>query len=306
MPMRLWLPVLLVMIVLVYLYQAGQFAHHPAHMGGLRPNLFDSRVHYRIGQVDPQFQLSRAEVIALASEAADIWHQGTGKILFVYDPAAALSINLRFDERQLESNLRHSQQQKLEQELASQQNNSREYQARQQQLQQQRQQLDQRETDYQQRLASYNRTVEAWNTLGHLDDFNRQQLQQQQRLLDNERDEIRNAITHYNQQVSSLNQVASSLNHRANHYNQQVKHYQTHFTPREFEKGLYDGREINIYEFSTPADLRLTIAHEMGHALGLGHNHDPYALMYPVLKQQNVDDFRLTGADKTLLSKRNE
>ncbi|RYY80865.1 MAG: matrixin family metalloprotease [Moraxellaceae bacterium] len=304
--MRSWLPVLLVVVVLVYGYQAGQSQRRHTSLGQQLAHPFDTRVHYRIGEVDPQFNLPKSDITELARQAAEIWHQGTGQDLFVYDPAAFLSINLRFDERQLESNLRHAQQQQLQQQLSSQQSNNGEYQQRQMQLHQQRQQLDLRERAFKERLASYNRTVQDWNTLGNLDAFNRQQLAQQQRLLDAERQDISRTIDHYNEQVSALNQVANSLNQMADHYNQAVNRYQARFVPREFEKGVYDGREINIYEFSTPADLRLTIAHELGHALGLKHNNDPYALMYPVLQQQNVENFHLTVADKTLLSAQNQ
>jgi len=47
--------------------------------------------------------------------------------------------------------------------------------------------------------------------------------------------------------------------------------------------------------------LRLTLAHELGHALGLLHHGDPEALMYPVLSEQKLENFELRPADKTLL-----
>ncbi|XID74936.1 matrixin family metalloprotease [Alkanindiges sp. WGS2144] len=306
--MRIWIPFVVLLIALIYLQQSGHSSHRSTYSARLAisqlAHPFDSRVRYRVGQVDVQFGLSQSEVIELARQAAEIWHQGTGKQLFIYDPAASLSINLYFDARQLESNLRHVEQQQLEQQLASQQSHNSNYQQQKRQLEQQRQQLDDREAEFKAQLAHYNRKVQAWNTLGNLDDFNRRQLEQQKQLLDTEKQHILNAIDHYNQQVNALNQTVEQLNHQSEQYNQTLSRYQARFVPRQFEKGVYDGQQINIYEFSTPADLRLTIAHELGHALGLSHNNDPHALMYPVLKQQDVENFRLTAADLSLLSSR--
>lgn len=74
--------------------------------------------------------------------------------------------------------------------------------------------------------------------------------------------------------------------------------------PRLFDKGQFNGREIVIYEFESEDDLRVTLAHEFGHALGLKHHDDPYALMYPQLSKQNLKDFRLGKADVALLNNR--
>ena len=61
------------------------------------------------------------------------------------------------------------------------------------------------------------------------------------------------------------------------------------------------GDQIQIYQFDAEADLRLTLAHELGHALGLGHHQDPAALMYPILGAQQLEGFKLMPADQTLL-----
>ena len=302
--MRYWIFAALVLIISIGFRDIGQPQRHYSSLANKIRHPFDSRIHYRIGQIDPQFNLSNTEVINFAAEAAQIWHVGTSKTLFVYDPNASLSINLRFDNRQLESNLKRSQQDTLTQQLSEQQNNNDHYQQRQIQLQQQRQQLDNREAAFQQQLSNYNRSVTDWNTLGNIDTYQRQQLRQKQQLLDVKRQEILSATEQYNQQVNALNQVANSLNQAADQYNQNVEQLKSQFKPREFEKGHFDGQQIDIYEFSSPADLRLTIAHELGHALGLNHNNDPYALMYPILKQQDIDNFQLRSADLALLNQR--
>lgn len=302
--MRYWIFAALVLLLSIVFRDFGQQQHHSTSLSHQLRHPFDSRVHYRIGQIDPQFNLTETELIELAAQAANIWHQGTEKTLFVYDPKATLSIHLRFDERQLTANLQRHQEQRLQQQRDAHQDNSESYRQQRIQLAQQRAQLDRREADLIQQFDHYNRSITHWNTLGNLDDFNREQLRQKKQWLDRERQEVRQAVTMYNQQVNALNQMAGTLNQMNDHYNQAVDSYKARFVPRQFEKGHFDGREITIYEFSSPADLRLTIAHELGHALGLGHNDDPYALMYPVLKQQDLDNFRLTTADKALLGKR--
>ena len=62
---------------------------------------FDTRLRFRIDQVDPGFGLTRDEVIQLSQEAIQIWHEGTSRDdLMVYDENAQLAIQLIYDQRQ--------------------------------------------------------------------------------------------------------------------------------------------------------------------------------------------------------------
>lgn len=301
MAMRFWIILALIVGVLFWFNSSKQNSADSLLNQSMAAMGFDTRVQYRIGQIDPRFNMSALEVRQLAQEAADIWHQGTGKILLVENDRARLTINLIFDERQQESNLRHAAEQTLHDSQTKQQHANQDYAQRQQQLRFEKMQLDAKQRALSQQLDQYNLTVQSWNTLGNIDDYTRSQLQQQRQALHREQQAIDQAIQTYNQQVQEANQLRQSLNQGVDEYNQFVNQFNQRFTARQFEKGQFNGKTINIYEFEGAADLRLTIAHEMGHALGLHHNNDPQSLMYPMLKEQNMQHFQLRPADLAML-----
>ena len=174
-----------------------------------------------------------------------------------------------------------------------------------QQLQHVKQSLDFRYSNYQQRLLQFNQMVHQLNqsqqrmseSMAQHVQEQKQQLQQEQAQLSSEIQDFNNRVAQLNQQIDYSNQINQQFNHSVDDFNQ-------HFQPRQFDKGVFNGRQINIYEFQSEADLKLTIAHELGHALGLKHNQDPKALMYPMMKEQDLQNFKLTSADLLLLNQR--
>ncbi|WP_104490651.1 matrixin family metalloprotease [Acinetobacter indicus] len=243
----------------------------------------DTRLRYRIAEVDPRFGLSHAEVVQLAQQATQIWTEGTGQDYFVYDPQARLAIRLIYDERQYESEQRRLQMGQIEQQQQHWEHQQTQVQTVKQQIQQLNQQLAFKNAQLQQQLNAYNQQ--------------RQQLEQQTASLQAEIQQFNVRIAGLNQQVDALNQLNQSIDASVQQFNQR-------FQPRLFDKGSFDGKTIRIYEFQSAADLRLTLAHEFGHALGLGHTHDPHALMHPLMQEQNLDHFQLTAADLALLQQR--
>lgn len=302
--MRFWL--IIFAVVVVFYLLLNQSPHGVADRRPVLDKLMhplDKRVRYRIGQVDPRFGISEQQLAELCKQAVAIWEQGSGKALFVQDDTAALTINLIYDERQAESTLKMHVENDLNHAQANQQQHSSQYQQQRQLLEQERREIDQRQAALQQRYDHYNRIVEDWRVLGNIDDYNRQLLEQQRAALDAEQRDLQQAIHQFNQHADSVNRNAYQLNQEVSNFNQSVAEYRRRFSPRQFEKGVFNGRQINIYEFSSPAELKIVLAHELGHALGLKHNNAPYSLMYPVLQEQNIDDFQLTAADKAMLSR---
>ncbi len=69
---------------------------------------------------------------------------------------------------------------------------------------------------------------------------------------------------------------------------------------KTFHKGLFSQNQIQIYGFTSFDDLRLTLAHEFGHSLGLKHTDDPKSLMYPLLREQDIHNFKLTNLVRSI------
>ena len=304
--MRFWI---LVVVILFTAYFAFQRMQHPQlNHNSVMDRIIhptDTRLRYSIGQVDPRFSLSKQQVQYVAQQAANIWDVGTGQSFFVYDPNAQLTINLIYDDRQAESSARSQEMRILE--------NTRQYtdaehfkvQQLEQELLQAKRELDIQQINYEQRLNQYNQMVNALNqSQQRYSDNVMQQIQQQKQQLQQQQVELQTNTDIFNRKVEHLNQnvnQANSINHQ---FNQSVDQFNQRFQPRQFDKGVFNGREINVYEFQSENDLRITLAHELGHALGLKHNDDPKALMYPVMKEQNLYQFQLTNADLAMLNSR--
>lgn len=304
--MRFWILVAVILFTAYFAIQRMMYPqlNHNSTLDRISHPL-DTRLRYRIGEVDPRFHMSKTQVENLAQQATEIWHQGTMKSLFVYDPNAKLAINLIYDQRQAESSARSQEIRILE--------NSQQYTKSEKQKIQQLQseidfanlQLDQQKTNYQSKVDQYNQLVNQLNqSRQNLDANQRFQLDQQKNQLIIEQSQLKQQLDDYNQKINVLNQQVNQFNSVNQQYNQSVDQFNLRFQPRQFDKGVFDGRSINIYEFSSDDDLRVTIAHELGHALGLKHNNDPKALMFPMMKEQDLQNFRLTQADLAMLNSR--
>jgi len=100
-------------------------------------------------------------------------------------------------------------------------------------------------------------------------------------------DEINSRIKDYNVLVGEINSKVNIINKSAG---------------LEFDEGEYisdsKGERIDIYEFTGKLDLKRVLAHELGHALGLGHVENQDSIMYYLNKSKND---KATAEDKAEL-----
>lgn len=261
---------------------------------------FDTRLRYRIGDVDPRFKLSIEQVRQISEQAATIWNDGTGQQYIVYDPNAQLTIHLIYDERQFESEQQRAHLNQLKMNQQEWINKKQELDQMEQEVLQNKQILEQKQLQLDQQIQYYNQEQQIAQR-SPSSSANAEYFQQRQQHLQQNVEQLQQEIAQYNQKISQLNQKIDELNSLDQQLDASVKQYKQRFQPHLFHKGLFNGKQILIYEFESDNDLRLTLAHELGHALGLQHANSPQALMYPIMKDQEMDHFRLTQADRDLL-----
>lgn len=239
----------------------------------------DNPIRYKIDVIDPRFNLTREDFIESIADAEKIWNKAYGKSLFIFHPKGKLSISLVFDERQQLTNQISNLDTELLQKKTAIQPKIEEY--------------DRRLSDFNKKVTELNQEIDYWNSHGgtSLSDF--QKLKDKQNLLQDEAKTLQEMAASLNRSTSDYNKKIGELNQTIDTFNEQLK-----YRP---EEGLYsvDGsdQKIEIYFNISHQELVHTLAHEMGHALGMIHINNAISIMYPrttqVINLSNDDIFAL-------------
>ena len=124
-----------------------------------------------------------------------------------------------------------------------------------------------------------------------------EQMQRQESALRNE----------LNAMVSVFNPLSERLNREMDEKYRLIEEYNKNFAGKfSFSSGKFEGRVgqgvITIYHHVNEQHRLLLLAHELGHALGLGHVSNPRSVMYETIDQQlQQARIQLTEEDKEAL-----
>ncbi len=259
-------------------------------------------IEYAIGQFDGRFGITSDEFQTALAEAERPWESALGRELFRYRVGALLPINLIFDERQQ----RTIDGKKLEDDLAAVETTQatirEQYDASAAALSARRKEYDAMLATFERDLERYNVRVTEWNASDRTDEDELDWLRKEERRLDRASRELEALRVKVNALVATVNRYAKEEEKLVDRYNAEVETFtETYGTGEAFDQGVYDGQEIDIYQFDDREHLVMVLTHELGHALGLEHVANPKSIMYPVLGEQDLDRLALSSEDRMAL-----
>lgn len=229
---------------------------------------------YKIGVIDPKFKLKPAEVSKNVLAAAQLWGE---KLFLEGSSEAKLIINFEYDERTALSTQINNLENKLTQKNAT--------------LNEEINIYEKDVQAFKKKLADFNASVDQWNSQGGAPPEVYEDLKRQQEQLQREGKAL-------NDRAVALNIAATDYNSTVGEFNSDVGQFNLALTEKP-EEGLYDGNTntITIFFAHDKNELIHTLAHEFGHALGMGHASSSAAIMYA----NTSKSLKVTDEDRQML-----
>ncbi len=265
-----------------------------------------SPITYSIGRIDPRFHIATSTLIADLKEAEALWEKSSDKDLFAYETSGGdIEVGLIYDYRQQATDKMAGSGIQIDKSMSSYNALKAQYDTLSAHIASGKAALKASAAAYSARQMAYNAEVAKWNRQGGAPPAAYDRLQQEKAALNADAQRLKAMEAQVNADIDTENAMGTSLNKLIAELNLNVEKYNQAGASvgGEFEEGEYVSeagmQRIDIYEYSSHNELVRVLAHELGHALGLGHVEDAQAIMYKVNQGKALT---LTQADIAALN----
>jgi hypothetical protein len=267
-------------------------AQEPGESGGGSAIPCDVPMPWRVTELDERFGLTLEEAEDAIRLAGMVWEEAVGRRLVPQDERRGFPIRFLWDDRQEGTGERARRDRELAGAAAAIQDERLRVEALHRLLDEDRQRLESRLETFRQRQVAHRREVQRWNEQGGPPEEERRRLQAESDALEQERQALEREAEAINQRVALANRATGELNRQVEEHNRNQARVQALFPAQVIQSGTFREsrrtlagrlisveREIQVHQFDDREHLILVLAHELGHALGLGHTGVPGSVM---------------------------
>ncbi|MDQ3089551.1 MAG: M10 family metallopeptidase domain-containing protein [bacterium] len=273
---------------------------------GIGGRVCNTPIKIELGEVDPRFKLSQQVILNELETASKVWEDGSDKDLFLFEGKGKSKVIVKFiyDNRQQEVIQSGEAKKELENEWSEYEKMVGERKILINEYENLKITYEKDKRSYDTRLNNYEERVKNWNQKqGTAEEY--RALKKEEVVIEslyNKLEASRSAINRKGSAINNTNELIESLYNevasKTNDYNRLFS------SDEEITVGEYDGLfYINIYQYTNLEQLRITLAHELGHSLGMDHIENEKSIMYPLQSKQDGDVLFLTNEDKAELSR---
>ena len=258
---------------------------------------------FYIGEMDERFNISEQDLMNAMEDAAGAWADVVNLPLIEHDPDGRISVNLRYSEDQEISEQERVFRNRIQSAEFETERLERQFQQMQDQFNMENSRYQAMSDRVQQQIDNLNEWVNEINSRGGFTESELSRFEEEKTRIDQQSSELREIENSLAQKASEVNSLVNRLNQKIDDKNRLINRYNQSFAgQRRFTQGTYgcgeQGCELNIFYFSDLNELRLVAAHELGHALGIGHVSNPESIMYHLMGRQSKTGVRLTHEDR--------
>lgn len=235
-------------------------------------------------------------------EVEGLWSTAMSHDLLDYDPNGEVVINLVYGEDQQRTEDEKTLSSRIEVLKKQVELSKHNYQRLMKSYQKKKNDLQTIISRYEELVKEYNTKISTWKAEGGIPQSKKQDVKQMQQRVSYLKSQIKGKQSNIGSLRKRINAKSEHLNTLIAQQNEMISKYNDRFSnPRKFDQGRYirngDHEKINIYQFSNRAELKTVLAHECGHAMGLGHVNNPKSIMNAMMDQQDIFNLSLTKED---------